>query len=561
MNSIETSEYSQFKYLLKRFVKQANVNILKQNNRSPTLGSDGFENNQFEYCKRKQMDVLHIGSVEFHVHLKVGSSYGPRNGNGSVKAPYIDYELEQKRCCNIRVVFVESKIQKIKVVIWHSDKGDDQTTVSAMIDELDLFSDLQSNEYLINFYNQFMNFRDREPENLTNEIEDKLITTLKNNYNIILRGAPGTGKTFLAQQIAANLISNGRTANIEHLTPEESKQLGFVQFHPSYDYTDFVEGLRPSNLGTEVGFELKPGIFKSFCARASKSTINAVDNFEQSWAKFVKKMDEEQEIEVEPRYTYHPSESWETVGGIMRTTDKGYNQYINKTQLYNVYRGLPGVPRGGHDNFRKKVLLFMKEHLGLLNYKAGEGSNDKPYVFIIDEINRGEISKIFGELFFSLDPGYRGPKGGVLTQYSNLHEDKDEKFFIPQNVYIIGTMNDIDRSVDTFDFAMRRRFTFIEISAEQSAKHMLKNDETKALMTRINDAIIDKTKGGLTKDYQIGASYFLTIDEEGTSSEAIRALWDNKLFPLLTDYFRGEHESERKLKYLEDAYFAMPEED
>lgn len=294
---------------------------------------------------------------------------------------------------------------------------------------------------------------------------------LLKSKNIVLRGAPGTGKTYLAQQIATCIISSGRTADIENLTVEESKQLGFVQFHPSYDYTDFVEGLRPTSTGTEVGFELEPGIFKAFCERANE-------------------------------------------------------EYLK--------------PKS------KDVTLI---------------DNTKPYVFIIDEINRGEISKIFGELFFSLDPGYRGPRGGVLTQYSNLHEDQDEKFFIPQNVYIIGTMNDIDRSVDTFDFAMRRRFTFIEISAEQSANNMLKNDETKALMTRINEAIIDKTKGGLTKDYQIGASYFLTIDEEGTSSEAIRALWDNKLFPLLTDYFRGEHESERKLKYLEDAYFAMPEED
>ncbi|WP_153047908.1 AAA family ATPase, partial [Streptococcus suis] len=95
-------------------------------------------------------------------------------------------------------------------------------------------------------------------------------------------------------------------------------------------------------------------------------------------------------------------------------------------------------------------------------------STNKPYVFIIDEINRGEMSKIFGELFFSLDPSYRGPKGAVFTQYANLHKNPTEKFYIPENVYIIGTMNDIDRSVDTFDFAMRRRFTFIEITAEQS---------------------------------------------------------------------------------------------
>ena len=91
----------------------------------------------------------------------------------------------------------------------------------------------------------------------------------------------------------------------------------------------------------------------------------------------------------------------------------------------------------------------------------------KKFIFIIDEINRGEISKIFGELFFAIDPGYRGRSGEISTQYSNLHPNPDEKFYIPENVYIIGTMNDIDRSVDSFDFAMRRRFRFVELRADE----------------------------------------------------------------------------------------------
>lgn len=462
MSKIKTSEYVQFKYLLKRFVEQANKNILNQDGRSPSLGNVGFEENKFEYDKRNQMDCLHIGGIEFHVHLKVGSSYGPRKGNGSGKAPFFDYELCSGRWCNIRAVFSESKITTLKVVIWHSDKDDEETEVAVQVDKLDLFSNLKPNEHLIKFYDQFMEFKEKEQDTMVNESVQKLIETLNQSYNIILRGAPGTGKTFLAQQIVASMISEGRTTNIENLTAEENKQLGFVQFHPSYDYTDFVEGLRPTISEKEVGFELEPGIFKAFCERANR------------------KKSEKDEESVD---------------------------------------------------------------------------DTKPYIFIIDEINRGEISKIFGELFFSIDPGYRGPKGGILTQYSNLHDDKEEKFFIPKNVYIIGTMNDIDRSVDTFDFAMRRRFTFLEITAEQSANNMLKSDDTKALMARLNRALVDKSKGGLTRDYEIGASYFLTIDGEGTARETIEPLWNNKLLPLLIDYFRGEHESEKKIRLMEDAYF------
>ena len=387
---------------------------------------------------------------------------------------------------------------------------------------------------------------------LTAEYQNPYTHILLSARNIVFRGAPGTGKTFLAQQIAADLISSGRTDDIEKLTRDEIKQMGFVQFHPSYDYADFVEGLRPTSTGAEVGFELEPGVFKAFCEIAGKPTINEIDNFEQSWEKFVDKMDEEQEIEVAPGYKYQPSESWETMGGIMRTSDKGYNQYINKGQLYKVYRGLPGVPKGGHDNFRKKVIQYMKGSLGLLDYKAGEGINDKPYVFVIDEINRGEISKIFGELFFSIDPGYRGEKGGVLTQYSNLHDKPNEKFFIPKNVYIIGTMNDIDRSVDTFDFAMRRRFTFLEITAEESAQNMDLPLSVYEQMRRINDSIVEK--GGLTTDYQIGASYFIDLNEPETD-ESNAPLWNNKFFPLLNDYFRGEHKATDKLLAIKKDYF------
>ena len=99
----------------------------------------------------------------------------------------------------------------------------------------------------------------------------------------------------------------------------------------------------------------------------------------------------------------------------------GRSKYFNKEQLYRVYRGLSGVPNGGHDNYRKAVVRMMKDKFGLSEYNPGSEENDisKPkYVFIIDEINRGDIAKIFGELFFAIDPGYRGIKGRVKTQYS-----------------------------------------------------------------------------------------------------------------------------------------------
>ncbi|MBQ8274698.1 MAG: AAA family ATPase [Bacteroidaceae bacterium] len=199
-----------------------------------------------------------------------------------------------------------------------------------------------------------------------------------------------------------------------------------------------------------------------------------------------------------------------------------------------------------------------------------------PFVFIIDEINRGEISKIFGELFYSIDAGYRGIKGRVETQYQNLVPEDDvfsKGFYIPQNVYIIGTMNDIDRSVESMDFAMRRRFAWKEITAE-SRQSMLDEDEAwgtegkpsekvidemKVRMDNLNSAIIDqygdeelsnKDKVGLTKAYQIGAAYFLKYVLYNNFKE----LWTNHLEGLLYEYLRGKTNVDEKIKRLYQAY-------
>ena len=371
--------------------------------------------------------------------------------------------------------------------------------------------------------------------------------------NLVFRGAPGTGKTYLSKQIAANIVSNGRTSEVSELSEDEMNQIDFVQFHPSYDYTDFVEGFRPSEVeNNQIGFTLKPGKFKRFIAKAQKvETAEGQDNFAQAWEKFFEAVTEAAETSQGynelKTLTGKPMEniiSYEK--GVQGIRKKGNREGYNYDQIYNVYRGLPGVPQGGLDNYRKAVVKHLKERFGLKDYVDGEVK----FVFIIDEINRGEISNIFGELFFSVDPDYRVIKCAVNTQYNSK-----EKLYIPENVYIIGTMNDIDRSVETFDFAMRRRFTFVEVTAEESARNMHLNDDTKRIMYRLNNAIIEE--GHLNQDYQIGASYFKGLDKETISKGN---LWDYKLNPLLKDYFRGERLADEKMKALEIAYFDTSED-
>ena len=307
------------------------------------------------------------------------------------------------------------------------------------------------------------------------DLIEKSVKLLNANKNLILTGAPGTGKTYLAQQIAKEIGCC-------------EAQIGFVQFHPSYDYTDFVEGLRPKQDDSgNLGFEPKDGIFKKFCENALQTYLS-------------------------------------------------------------------------------------------------DANNAPKYVFIIDEINRGEISKIFGELFFSIDSGYRVTKGmiddrrsgksplvTIRTQYSNMCKRPnafDEAlgitdandfghFFVPDNVYIIGTMNDIDRSVESMDFAFRRRFAFKEIKASENLGMLDDLEDKDNIIKRMENlnAAIEKVEG-LSSAYHIGGSYFMKLKlyQNEDKSYDYDSLWNNHLEGLLMEYLRGMADAEKKVKELKEYY-------
>ncbi|MDO4287587.1 MAG: AAA family ATPase [Eubacterium sp.] len=396
--------------------------------------------------------------------------------------------------------------------------------------------------------------------------------------NLIFRGAPGTGKSYLAKEIAADIISNGYEDNYSCLTDEQKKQVEFVQFHPSYDYSDFVEGLRPKvNDDGTMGFELQDGIFKKFIARArknyedsqkSRETVEKEGTVQESMTEFFSDI----EFGIDTFKTINGNEF--TITGV----DDGHinisipgNATVNKLAL-NLDEVRKMLESGQKFEKIKDVTIFFGKTFATQGYsydfaiykaiinkkittskKRAKQEELKKYIFIIDEINRGEISKIFGELFFAIDPGYRGKAGEISTQYSNLHSDPDEKFYIPENVYIIGTMNDIDRSVDSFDFAMRRRFRFVELRADEQLEMLasLDNEELEAeaikRMAALNKEIADIED--LNENYQIGAAYFLklkTLDFD--------QLWSDYLQPLLQEYIQGMYDEEGIMNRFAKAY-------
>ena len=400
------------------------------------------------------------------------------------------------------------------------------------------------NKERINLYKSILNGtyrRNIEKVVMNNNIIDYL-NKLEKSKNLILRGAPGTGKTYLAKEIALEL------------TGGNEDQIEFVQFHPSYDYTDFVEGLRPdSNEDGTFDFKLQDGIFKKFCQLAKEAQkIGGQDNFDEAWDSYLEYINVAEEKEYITKTSYLSVNSRQNLSVNYDSGVPGWS--LPRKYVYELYKDKNYNKQEYYKSGGKTVLETLRKRFGLKDYLSPtEIDTDKKFVFIIDEINRGEISKIFGELFFSVDPGYRGEKGSVSTQYANLHET-DEKFYIPENVYIIGTMNDIDRSVDTFDFAMRRRFRFVEVTAE-SQLGMLddalgdKAEEAKTRLRNLNVAIENVQE--LNSHYHIGPSYFRNLKELDYDYEL---LWSDYLKPLLEDYLRGSYEESETLDTLKKAF-------
>lgn len=275
---------------------------------------------------------------------------------------------------------------------------------------------------------------------------------LRTHKNIIFHGIPGTGKTYTMVNNIKNLISN-------------EEQMLITQFHPSFSYEDFIEGIKPAGIENgQLKLELKNGIFREFCDKAKKE-------------------------------------------------EKGFLEKLK-------------------------------------NGNFNEALSDHGYFFIADEINRAELSRVFGELLYALE--YRGEKGKIKTQYASMRDDED--FYVPENMFLLGTMNDLDKSIDSFDLALRRRFIWQEMTCDydviKNEIYASNNEEYAQACKKLND----KISKDIGEKYQLGHSYFLKIEfkNDEIKDSDMKKLFSNRFEALLKEYLRSEYNEKEIQTHLDN---------
>ena len=387
--------------------------------------------------------------------------------------------------------------------------------------------------------------------------------------NQILFGAPGTGKTYHTKKIAVEIIKKNGKFSVEEIIngkKEEDRereeinkeyeelikagQIVFTTFHQSLSYEDFIEGIKPEiTEGGNIKYEVKDGIFKQLCSQATELEPKDGDieiyDFDNGWNDLIA------EAKNSPSLSLHTCKGEEIyVTGITDNENlkiKHKNSKLDKeypilysrakklqkafpdlSAVKNISKAFRSVIPGCYYTIYWAVLNYINNKIKE-NNKSIDFEEAKPHVLIIDEINRGNVSAIFGELITLLEEDKR--KGNpehieVKLPYSG------NNFSVPNNVYIIGTMNTADRSVEALDTALRRRFSFVEMQPNPEILSEVENVDLSKLLETINERI----EVLIDKDHQIGHSYFIGIQ----GLEDLKRTFKDKIIPLLEEYFYGD---------------------
>ena len=358
--------------------------------------------------------------------------------------------------------------------------------------------------------------------------------------NQILYGPPGTGKTHNAINHALSIVKGNDLAGMTRMQIKDEfdaliseGQIQFVTFHQSYSYEEFVEGIKPSVNGGNVEYDIEDGIFKKLCLKAIEK--KSFKNFDEIYKDFIDDVTEAgNSLELKSLKQGKPF--------TVKINSNGSCVAIPKTSIATEMTVTKKVIRnfienGIVDDWKTYTTAIADYIVKTYKLQTEEEDNtSKNFVLIIDEINRGNISKIFGELITLIEDSKRiGAKEELRTKLTYSGAAGVEMFGVPNNVYIVGTMNSADRSIALIDTALRRRFTFFEYTADST---LLSEDVEGINLQDLVQMMNSRIEFLLDKDHLLGHAYFINVATKNDLCSAFR----NKVIPLLEEYFYGDYE-------------------
>jgi 5-methylcytosine-specific restriction protein B len=485
----------------------------------PVIGTGEWDDLQCRYFKSSDNGGLNIGDI---ILVREGSK--PLALCRVKSNSFTNKELEAK--------YINRHYRYVDVLDFYNGKEffpQPQGTLQRLIS-----NNTDSWKFINNWYKQILNKMETT----------KIVDILKQKKQIILQGAPGTGKTYITASVALSLIGETFNPNDHKEIMEKydklinDKRIFFTTFHQSMDYEDFIEGLKPVVDTDNMIYEVKDGIFKKICKSAEqKGSLNAL---EQAIEK-LKEACSEESITAKTKSNVGFSVTYR--GGItFRVRSNNSNAKEGKDFPANI-ESIKDYYRGKTDNiynisYVRGICDYLMDQYGVKPYKPQ--NNDLNYVLIIDEINRGNISKIFGELITLLEVDKRA--GGEHPIKVRLAYSNEENFSVPSNLYIIGTMNTTDRSVGHIDYAIRRRFAFYTLTANKDAitsyYSTTKDIEsgTKEIALYLFEKIEEFVNTNISpefdiNDIMIGHSYFMAKNKS-----SLKMKLEYEIIPLLKEY-------------------------
>lgn len=464
---------------------------------------------------------------------------------------------EEKRQKDKIYEFLETECKKIHISGFKLDKLAWEKYIYFTIENIYTFTTLDytsllkalTNVYRLAYEKFYKNTESNQQNNSDNKGYKMTDNDKKLTYplNQILYGPPGTGKTYNTIAKAIEIIETRKVGKEEINGKEERKilkkkfdeyvqsgQIKFVTFHQSYGYEEFVEGIKPVfNQDKGLEYKITNGVFKDICKNAIFNVGDTIEGYTISYVGSelikLKKKNIEGEIPV-PIYLIEELVRLLKNGSITIEDIKNRSAAEKNPEILEKY-----IVNGYTNLFTYLVEYCMEKS----NIKT------KKRVLIIDEINRGNISKIFGELITLIEPSKRlGADDEIMVElpYSK------EKFGVPSNLYIIGTMNTADRSIALMDTALRRRFEFVEMMPQpellKDIKIIKNGDDTDIKLNEMLKTINERIEYLYDRDHTIGHAYFMSL-KGGADIEELASIFKNKILPLLQEYFYDDWEKIR----------------